>query len=439
MSIAERVRLELMPKQGLPDGYAWLFEPGPDFYTFHAHHPEKERSGAGLYFGRHPNLQVPEECPEEPGRVGPTEVSWSCVESEQDGGPLFERHALFGLTPRGSEDPVWVHVWIFSNTQAELTALLSGLAGLKIEAGEAEWSRFVSRECPACHRQGRISKELASYLEVVEQAFQRVSEFHVEIDERQFCRSCRKKLWFSRTHDFRKKDFRRDEANVTVTVTHPGMNKPQRLMLHATDADMLASILSGRYDRYYLDPTSEHAPFAGHELHDRVMEWYLSLRRDLVRSISTLDKHTVEPPLLDFGSLKWNTPARRTLKLINPEKRAVLFSLHGVIAPSKAMLETMPGLSGKAAEMYDRFPYRFGIEADELVRSGFQKPNNKFTVGPMSTVELSIIAEVREGTLPANNEIQVTTYYPSEDSTEPGSRFTVRMVHKGPPGWGREE
>ncbi len=436
------VSLDLMPKEGLPDGYIWHFEPGPDFYTFRAHHPGKEQAGVGIYFGRHPNLQVPADCPKEPGRVGPIEVSWFSMEPEQDGQPRFERHTLFGSAPQGAQDPVWIHVWVFSDAQADLAALQSGLAGLILEPGKVEWSPFVSRECPVCHRRSEITKEKVRYIETIKHALERVSEFNVTIDQRQFCRFCRIKLRLVKRHDFRNKDFRRDEANFTVVVAHPGMNKPQRLMLHANDAHLLAMFLSGKYDHYYLDSSNKDTGFIGSgDVHDRIAEWYLRLRKDLVRGVSTLQKHGVAPPVIDFGSLDWNVPVRCALRLINPEKRTVLFSLHGVIAPSKAMIETMPGLSGKAVEMYDRFPYRFGLEADELDRSGFQPLNNRFIVGPMRTVEIPIIAEAREGTLPANNEIQVTTYYLSEDSTqkEMGSRFTVRMVHKGPRGWAHEE
>lgn len=45
---------ESIPKGGLPSGYAWRVNIGPDFYVYSA---EDKKSGVKLYFGRHPSYR----------------------------------------------------------------------------------------------------------------------------------------------------------------------------------------------------------------------------------------------------------------------------------------------------------------------------------------------------------------------------------------------
>jgi hypothetical protein len=115
---------ELEPRGGLPSGFVWQFQNGPDFYVYRATSPSLPRVQVGIYFGT-----APERLPESkdagtPGVVANQPVVWR--HSFADGVHRADTALPYRHSP--SSVSITVHAWVTAPTADDLTRLQASLA-----------------------------------------------------------------------------------------------------------------------------------------------------------------------------------------------------------------------------------------------------------------------------------------------------------------------
>ncbi|QDU19869.1 hypothetical protein [Urbifossiella limnaea] len=121
---------ELKPDLAAPEGYAWEFRDGPDFYTWVLAEPveagKRSRSGAGVYVGHHPNpSKTAGDEGRVPGRVCGRDVTWLIERSDAPADRWVRRDVVFGYDHGPGYAPVRLHVWVWGPTED----VVAGLAG----------------------------------------------------------------------------------------------------------------------------------------------------------------------------------------------------------------------------------------------------------------------------------------------------------------------
>ena len=124
---------ELVPKGGLPNGYAWKFHDGPDFYVYYAA-GTNQSAGGGIYFGMQPNVSS-DEKPKgtERGALGKLTVQWQIFDGSTNFAKRFYRQCLVPYRYSQKHWEITLHAWVFANTSNEVCNLEESLQGLRLE------------------------------------------------------------------------------------------------------------------------------------------------------------------------------------------------------------------------------------------------------------------------------------------------------------------
>lgn len=125
---------ELRPVLDPPPHYAWEFHDGPDFYVWVLADPEvvrdRARSGIGIYFGLHPNLDSAKGATERvPGRVGTQKVTW-LIERADGADAWVRRDAVLDYDHGREFLPIRLHVWVWGPSDEQVAGLAGRLEGL---------------------------------------------------------------------------------------------------------------------------------------------------------------------------------------------------------------------------------------------------------------------------------------------------------------------
>ena len=105
---------------GIPDGYVWNRENGPDFDVWRATSAANEKPIAGVYVGGRPSYSRGSGTVTD-GHFGSRRVKW---EHSQSG---LRADTLFTHDPGPCYGETKIHVWAAAETQSDLTQLLSSL------------------------------------------------------------------------------------------------------------------------------------------------------------------------------------------------------------------------------------------------------------------------------------------------------------------------
>jgi hypothetical protein len=133
---------ELVPSGGLPEGYSWELKDGPDFYVYHGV-GISSNSGAGIYFGMHPNLGDEQPSSTERGSLGPVSVQWDVLDGATDCSVPFYRSCLATFRPSRKHEKIALHAWVFADTESEVTDLQESLKSMKL--GETTYEQRKKR------------------------------------------------------------------------------------------------------------------------------------------------------------------------------------------------------------------------------------------------------------------------------------------------------
>jgi hypothetical protein len=121
---------ELVPQDGLPAGYEWEFNDGPDFYVYRSEN-EDGRTGVGMYFGMHPNFEEKENVKKEVGYIAGKKVEWSIDSSQEVGTPRHFRQTVFKYKHSKEYYEIQIHTWIYSDELEEVLDFQKNLRDLK--------------------------------------------------------------------------------------------------------------------------------------------------------------------------------------------------------------------------------------------------------------------------------------------------------------------
>lgn len=175
------------------------------------------------------------------------------------------------------------------------------------------------------------------------------------LDTRQYCEECA--LPADVSADLRRhKNARtvRSGESIRVSLSHPSFSEPETLWVDFVDVWALPHILSGEWDRWYLDPGEEGLPGGTVALQD----WYRGMRQRCGELSVHAAEPNVEPCLVDFGTLSFDTAVTRTLTLRNPTIGDVRFRIEGPLAPPEVDPEDLP-------EILNWTPFRLALPPRE--------------------------------------------------------------------------
>jgi hypothetical protein len=312
---------------------------------------------------------------------------------------------------------------------------LSNLKGVKFESGYVTPpSDLVPFKCSACGKTTNVWKGIPIRLINAQTDLEKANNFKIELDPRQYCEFCREKL--SQYENFDLRMFPKNEpigSSVRLKIHAAGMKKPEKLIIDFNDINLLINTLNGKYDEIYLDTINEHYLSAS-DVEKKLKKWY----QRFYKKISTMPIKskfpTVQPKVLDFGTVKFDQPVKKVLRLINPDKREMIFSFHGVIAFSEA--ERSHYNLHLPEEFINKFNYQYAFTKEDIKKTWYKKMN-KFMVAPESEVEIPIISSFQKKYFDREcnyMDIQVSVYDYQPDNSESSfhSRFVVRLIHKDP-------
>lgn len=94
----------------------WTYKRGPDFDLCYAIYPDTKDMAFGIYMGGHPNFEANNSDEIEEGIVGGKAIVWYKFETDIKS-PIPARQSLLTIDKEGK----WfAHIWVISNTKAEL-------------------------------------------------------------------------------------------------------------------------------------------------------------------------------------------------------------------------------------------------------------------------------------------------------------------------------
>jgi hypothetical protein len=120
-----------VPEGGIPEGYSWQLDAGPDFDVYYAQNPTQGDAGVGMYLGRSPNFPESANSPCESGRLLGTEVCWVVMDGSEEKTHAFYRTTLL-KHQRTMYHPIYIHIWVFAEDESELQLLMDSLKDLRI-------------------------------------------------------------------------------------------------------------------------------------------------------------------------------------------------------------------------------------------------------------------------------------------------------------------
>ena len=119
---------------GVPSGFTWQFQNGPDFYVYRATSSAQPESAVGVYFGRAPSFHPNAEASPEVGSFAGKAVAWEAP--ARPAGPL-RRDALVPYRHNYSSLELKLHLWVQASSKEQLTELMAALSGAKVQARKA--------------------------------------------------------------------------------------------------------------------------------------------------------------------------------------------------------------------------------------------------------------------------------------------------------------
>lgn len=122
---------ELVPKNGLPNGYSWQLSNGPDFYVYDAV-KTNSNSGAGIYFGLHPDSKRGTPKSNESGRLGAISVQWDVLDGSYPSRPFY-RQTLTSYQPTPKHEKIYLDAWVYADSYSEVKALQDGLEKMEFK------------------------------------------------------------------------------------------------------------------------------------------------------------------------------------------------------------------------------------------------------------------------------------------------------------------
>jgi hypothetical protein len=125
---------ELEVVGGLPPGFTWRFQNGPDFYVYRATSAAQPESEVGVYFGRAPSFSSNAEASPEVGSFAGKAVAWEAP--ARPAGPL-RRDALVPYRHNSSSLELKLHLWVQAPSKEQLSELMAALRGAKVQARRA--------------------------------------------------------------------------------------------------------------------------------------------------------------------------------------------------------------------------------------------------------------------------------------------------------------
>jgi hypothetical protein len=128
------ILMRFEPQDGLPKGYTWILQEGPDFDVYHANKLGDETSGIGIYLGNMPNyFYDAKDLPCESGRILSREISWVVMDGTEETVHPFFRETVLNYRHGVGFLYTEVHVWAYASQQDELDVILNNLQGLRLK------------------------------------------------------------------------------------------------------------------------------------------------------------------------------------------------------------------------------------------------------------------------------------------------------------------
>jgi len=118
----------LEPKGGVPSGFEWEFDQGPDFYMDRATRPNDEQTVAGIYFGLHPNRFIASDLAKTEGEIV---ASWAVTWAVSDPPRCRlrrETYLPYQQSPRHLG--LQLHVWVTAADELQLREVMEALKAL---------------------------------------------------------------------------------------------------------------------------------------------------------------------------------------------------------------------------------------------------------------------------------------------------------------------
>jgi hypothetical protein len=131
---------ELRPTLKPPTGYSWTFKDGPDFYTWVLAEGKKQgaqpRSGIGIYFGLHPNLEHIDKkvAKQLKGTVCSQEVTWWVQVREDRKWPRIRRDVAIRYPHGKGFKGIQLHFWVWGTGEEQVAELAKHLKTLRFAA-----------------------------------------------------------------------------------------------------------------------------------------------------------------------------------------------------------------------------------------------------------------------------------------------------------------
>jgi|ERR1019366_2778564 hypothetical protein len=122
---------ELEVVGGVPSGFTWRFQNGPDFYVYRATSSAQPESEVGIYFGRAPSFSPNAEASPEVGSFVGKAVAW---EAPARPAHLLRRDALVPYRHNSSSLELKLHLWVQASSREQLAELMGALSSAKVRA-----------------------------------------------------------------------------------------------------------------------------------------------------------------------------------------------------------------------------------------------------------------------------------------------------------------
>jgi hypothetical protein len=120
---------ELEVVGGVPSGFTWQFQNGPDFYVYRATSSTQPESVVGVYFGLHPSFSPNAKASPEAGSFAGRAVAW---EAPARPAHLLRRDALVPYRYNSSSLELKLHLWVQASSREQLAELMGTLSGAMV-------------------------------------------------------------------------------------------------------------------------------------------------------------------------------------------------------------------------------------------------------------------------------------------------------------------
>jgi hypothetical protein len=124
---------EFIPIGGLPENMEWNCTDGPDFYVYRA--TKDNHTGVGFYVGLHPDLEKKNEerRKKERSLVAGIPTQWIVLDTNSLNEAKYSREAIIQYSAGSAFLKVYIHLWIYSDSEEKIKELQSKLESLSFE------------------------------------------------------------------------------------------------------------------------------------------------------------------------------------------------------------------------------------------------------------------------------------------------------------------